>query len=78
MYQLHVAVHQTVGAHIIQATLSDTTDDGETALVASYGPVFVEDHHGDLQDDLTELLLAVKRWSSLVVTDPSRAFRNRV
>lgn len=72
MYQLHLAVHQTVGAHIVQAVLSDTSDSGETVTVAAYGPVFVEDHHGDLEDDLTELLLAVKRWSSLVVTDPSR------
>ena len=67
MYQLHVAVHQTVGAHIIQATLSDTSDTGETSQVMTWGPRFVEDHHGEQLDDLAELLLCVKRWVSQMV-----------
>lgn len=72
MYQLHVTVHETIGAYICSAVISSTDQFGATQQFAAGEPAYLEIPEEHSEEDFTDLLLAAARYARILLDTPNK------
>lgn len=70
MYQLHLTVHETIGAYVCSTVVSDVAQSGQVTQVAKSVPRYLEVDPRLVEDEFAGLLDALARYVRIMTDSP--------
>jgi len=70
MYTLTVTIHETIGAFVCQAVISEVDQWGKTYPVAKTQRAYLEPLEDGIPEDIAELLKALARYGRILSDSP--------
>lgn len=70
MYQLHVSIHETIGAYICSATISEVDQWGRVRTLAKARKAFLSPEDDGIPEDLGSLFSCLERYASILAESP--------